>query len=303
MKLIEYHKESNYLIINWKWKGKNHSKYLQCPFATWWKARKYFKRPRFQFFCGRQAFYPFASTNYIKRSTVKWFPIYIGSQDIGWKDKWNEPRFETNGYFMICFGRNYETAWQIGFIVKAPKTFIYDCNRLDIEDNYWESILWYLYYNEKYKSKTGRNLIKARNSFNNHWITTKDTTIKKAKILSTKLENVLNFEFFVVSLKCKYLINKLYYNYLLTDKVSVFIKARKDDKCIIVSSTYVHNNDDKTIDIYVRNFNIDEFINILDSADIEVELQEEIDLGPTFKDQFLNNKGIKLIQNEGNKIK
>ena len=45
---ISYDSESMTLTIRW---GK-HNKYLQCPFATWWKARKHFKRPKFNFYFG-----------------------------------------------------------------------------------------------------------------------------------------------------------------------------------------------------------------------------------------------------------
>ena len=45
---IRYDSQSMTLTIQW---GK-HYKFLQCPFRTWWKARKYFKKPKFKFYFG-----------------------------------------------------------------------------------------------------------------------------------------------------------------------------------------------------------------------------------------------------------
>ena len=45
---IRYNSQSMTLTLQW---GK-HYKFLQCPFRTWWKARKYFKKPKFKFYFG-----------------------------------------------------------------------------------------------------------------------------------------------------------------------------------------------------------------------------------------------------------
>ena len=140
--------------------GKHH-KYLQCPFKTWWKARKYFRKPQFKFYFGptvknhgkkqsqwgeyidytQVGFWPMASTEYLKWHTPKWFPIHIMSWDIGWKDKWHTPRYENPGYFVIYFGRNFHTCWQFSMVIKAPEVYCdNDCTRIDQEENYWESI-------------------------------------------------------------------------------------------------------------------------------------------------------------------
>jgi len=71
-------------------------------------------------------------------------PIVIRKFDLGWKDKFNSPRFEFNPRFEIYFFMFY---FSITFV--SPDTF---------EDIYWEMILWYLYYSDK-------NIIKAKKTW------------------------------------------------------------------------------------------------------------------------------------------
>jgi len=176
---IKYNKNWMSLNIEWTWKGKEHYKYLTCPFAVWWKAKKYFKPPKFKFYFGpiskrewsegnnelgikpgyiyRQCgYYPYASSEYVKSHTSKWFPIFIDSNGIGWKDKYEIPQYERTGYFTIIFGRNPNTAWQFLFIPDGRRhsyTFIKDNNELTINntysDEYWEMILWFNEYANK----------------------------------------------------------------------------------------------------------------------------------------------------------
>lgn len=303
MEWINYNKELMSLSFEWKWRGKVHNKYLTCPFATWWKARKYFKKPTFKFFFGKHVFWPWVSTEFLKWYTPKWFPIYIGSHDVYIKDKWNSPRHERDGYFVISIGRNYETAWQFGFIVKSPKIFIYDCTELDGEQNYWESIDWYLNYSKEYgmKDYKHRDLIKARNSLQNHWSTSKSIPIKKFKILSTSTEKVLGETYFKISLQCKYLINELFWNFAPISEKRVFIKVTKEGISKTVHSNFIYNTHNETVEIYIRpRPYTNEFIELIQSEynNVEIEYVYNIDLGPTFKDQFLNKRGIKLIQDE-----
>ena len=158
---IMYDSQSMTLTFQW---GK-HYKCLQCPFGTWWKARKYFKKPKFKFYFGpmwkyngkvktkfgeyddyeyKGGYWPAASTEFLKWNTPKWFPIHIVSWDIGWKDKYNTPRYERPGYFIIFFGSDYHKHWQFSMTVTAPDFFCNnDCTIEDHYDNYWESILWY----------------------------------------------------------------------------------------------------------------------------------------------------------------
>jgi hypothetical protein len=63
------------------------------------------------------------------------FPISFRTVELGWKDKWNSPRFEWSPSFQIYFFK-----WQFCVWWTAP------CKD---EDNYWEMILWYLNYADK----------------------------------------------------------------------------------------------------------------------------------------------------------
>lgn len=63
------------------------------------------------------------------------FPIAIKTVNLGWKDKWNSPRFEWNPQFHIYFfGLQFCYWW------KSP---------INDEDRYWEQILWFLEYSNK----------------------------------------------------------------------------------------------------------------------------------------------------------
>lgn len=62
------------------------------------------------------------------------WPIMIKSVELGWKDKWNSPRYEWCPSFQIYFFH-----WQFCIHWKAP----------DDNDNlYYEMILWYLEYSK-----------------------------------------------------------------------------------------------------------------------------------------------------------
>ena len=63
------------------------------------------------------------------------WPIKIGKVRLGWKDKWNSPRFEWSPMFYIFFFK-----WQFCIHWISPN---------EDEDKYWEMILWYLYYSDK----------------------------------------------------------------------------------------------------------------------------------------------------------
>lgn len=63
------------------------------------------------------------------------YPIKIHINDLGWKDKWNSPRFEWNPSFKICFFH-----WQFCIYYNSP-----DGNN----DKYYEMFLWWRYYCDK----------------------------------------------------------------------------------------------------------------------------------------------------------
>lgn len=74
---------------------------------------------------------------------VGW-PISIGTVDLGWKDKFESPRFEwCPMFYVFFFGLQFVIMW------KAPE---------GDDNNYYEQILWYLVYCKK-------NLKKARESW------------------------------------------------------------------------------------------------------------------------------------------
>lgn len=88
------------------------------------------------------------------------WPIFIKTNDLGWKDKFNSPRYEWPPAFYIFFFK-----WQFCIWWNAPTD---DEN----EDLYWEMFLWYKYYSNS-------NLKKAEDSW--RWINsnTKKSTWNK----------------------------------------------------------------------------------------------------------------------------
>lgn len=321
-------------------------KFLQCPFKTWWKARKYFRRPRFKFYFGptvknhgkkqsqwgeyidytQVGFWPMASTEYLKWHTPKWFPIHIMSQDIGWKDKWHTPRYENPGYFAIFFGRNFHTCWQFSMVVKAPEVYCdNDCTRIDQEENYWESILWYLNYADCYnKLNKKQNLFKARQSMKrNHWSTTNTIDIKDFKIKNIGTENLelgnnhINDGHFVfvditservgdyIADECS---SYRIYKRLLSDcnmRMILTVENEKSehDKIEYYDTEYVSVTTDDELNETIRLFfNKRDYENLYDVLKNEqykkIGFQAEvyIDLGPTFKDEFLKEEGVELIR-------
>lgn len=344
---IKYNKEHMSLRIAI---GK-YIKILQCPFMTWWKARKYFKRPKFKVYFGpmfkyrgkkntkfgefddyeyKGGYWPFASTDYLKWYTPKWFPIHISSTDICWKDKYNSPRYEFPGYFIIFFGRNYRTHWQFSIVPHAPEIYCCnDCTIKDHDENYWESILWYLYYADEYNPETKKhNLLKARETMRkDHWSNHKTYDLKDVKILkfgpeTLTMGNNTSKDFLYVDLKCDELYNKLYDvfkypmdNLRFDDSVCIDIKGTKskEENGIKIgqdtfqSSSYIKlvldNSEDETEYKFIRVYftDIHNKLNKFllnyyeENLTITFKYREQIDLGPSFKDDILNKKGKELI--------
>ena len=174
-------KSGGYLSIDWKIFKKDHYKVFSNPVYYWWKARKFFKRPKFKFYFGpmhvkgewfegneelglspcylpkQKGYWPYASTEFLKWYTPKWFPIYITSRNISWKDKWNAPRYEYPAYFSIFFGRSYQKCWQFLILVHPPKIQyerLCEDGSVKLEsnypDDYYQMLLWYLEYYKDY---------------------------------------------------------------------------------------------------------------------------------------------------------
>lgn len=112
--------------------------HIDNPFATWWKARKYFKRPSLKFHFGLLKYsFPYAHRRYIGKI------IDISIQDVCWKDKYNSPRHERNPYLWICLFRLIR--FEIGtYIPELTETGKYE----DGSMYYWEYMLDYLYYSK-----------------------------------------------------------------------------------------------------------------------------------------------------------
>lgn len=119
---------------------------IENPFKTWWKARKYFKRPRLKF----RSF--FTSYKAYRRGGRL---LEIECFDIVWKDKFNSPRHEISPHIsVLLFGK-------FGFRID---TVIYYNDEFGEKQNgdmeYWEYLLKWLYYKKQrtlrcYSSWTG----------------------------------------------------------------------------------------------------------------------------------------------------
>lgn len=317
-----------------------HYKYLQCPFRTWWKAKKYFKKPKFKFYFGpmwkyngkvktkfgeyddyeyKGGYWPAASTEFLKWHTPKWFPIHIVSWDIGWKDKYNTPRYENPGYFIIFFGRDYHKHWQFSMTVTAPDFFCNnDCTIEDHDDNYWESMLWYLHYADTYNTLNGkRDIVKARNSMmKQHWSSMQQNDIKEFKINRTGFESLyMGYDDMKDFVFIDVMSDELY-DKLEDENPTANLQSYDDDKSILLTiyenksdlrfkiehSRYiklsnVKENNLKCVRIYFQYDNA--LLHVLKNKDyskLEITTNKSIDLGPAFKDDFLTEKAIKEIK-------
>ena len=114
---------------------------INNPFKSWWKARKYFKKPSIKCHFGLLKYsFPYANRDYIGKI------IDISIQDVMWKDKYNSPRHERNPYVWICLFRlfRFEISTRINALIETGK----------VEDRstfYWEYLLDYLYYSKSLK--------------------------------------------------------------------------------------------------------------------------------------------------------
>lgn len=114
---------------------------INNPFKTWWKARKYFKKPSIKCHFGLLKYsFPYANRDYIGKI------IDISIQDVMWKDKYDSPRHERNPYVWICLFRlfRFEISTRINALTETGKVE----NRSTF---YWEYLLDYLYYSKSLK--------------------------------------------------------------------------------------------------------------------------------------------------------
>ena len=115
------------------------------PYYDWWQCRKYIKRPHWHLSgCGRWG------TNWyfgLPISLKYYNPIFsIKTGNVGWKDKYNSPRFEWNPYFAIVIFRRWMISWTL-------------CWSKDYVNNMttWETILSHNYYGTDIKTFAKEN--------------------------------------------------------------------------------------------------------------------------------------------------
>lgn len=105
---------------------------IENPFKTWWKARKYFKRPKIKF----NIFFISYKTHKLRGKLLD-----IDCWDIRWKDKFDSPRHEISPHISVTlFGK-------FGFNISSH---IYYKDEFGEKQNgdmiYWEYLLEWLYY-------------------------------------------------------------------------------------------------------------------------------------------------------------
>lgn len=106
--------------------------FIENPFKTWWKARKYFKRPKVTIQIG-------LFKDNFRFNSAKILDINI--HDLEWKDKWNSPRHEDNPLIFISLFKYF-------WIYIEPHIKYYNefGEKKDGDLYYWEYLLNYLYY-------------------------------------------------------------------------------------------------------------------------------------------------------------
>lgn len=123
------HIRKNWIYLDWR-------KYLyidiQNPFREMKKLKRVFKPLECYFKCSSKSHSPV-----LWCSTPAW--IHIMSHSVGWKDKYETPRYEVPPYIWIhLFGLNLIWYWDLPIHLYKET------------DDYWEQALWYLYYYDTY---------------------------------------------------------------------------------------------------------------------------------------------------------
>lgn len=106
---------------------------ISNPFKTWWKARKYFRRPKlsFQWYFRRSI-----------RGRGKILSLHIS--DIQWKDKYDSPRHEFSPFIEINLLN------VIGLHIESKVPYFNEFGEeQDGSVEYWEYLLDWLYYKDR----------------------------------------------------------------------------------------------------------------------------------------------------------
>lgn len=114
--------------------------WIENPFKTWWKARKYFKRPKIHFTFHLVHIYgPYPYATYYRLGKI----LDISANDVMWKDKYDTPRHERSPYIFICLFRKF------GLSITTRIDYYNEFGEVERGDMYyWEYLLNYLYYNK-----------------------------------------------------------------------------------------------------------------------------------------------------------
>lgn len=112
--------------------------FIENPLKTWWKCRKYFKRPKISihFFISPLYNCPYASYKWIGKI------IDISCVDVYWKTKYDDIRYERPPYIWVCFFKRF--GFSINFNTYFRNEFNEKCN---FNEYYWDYLLTYLYRN------------------------------------------------------------------------------------------------------------------------------------------------------------
>ena len=119
------------------------------PLYHWWKMRKYFKRPKIHFFT-RKYFYTFGCP-----ARRDWYNPIISfhTTAVGWKEKYDTPRFEWNPMVQIVFFRKYHLVWYICWNKKSS-----NFDEVTKNQATWEALLGMLYFNQTIKQARNSNV-------------------------------------------------------------------------------------------------------------------------------------------------
>lgn len=116
---------------------------IENPFKTWWKARKYFKRPKLKFhiYWKDKGVTKYEENFHYYNWGGKILDINI--HDVWWKDKYNSPRHEFDPIIYIGLFKliNFSITFHINFRNEFNE-------KEDGNLEYWEYLLDYLYYSK-----------------------------------------------------------------------------------------------------------------------------------------------------------
>lgn len=122
------------------------------PYFPWWKARKYFKRPKWKtVICGKISWFFGLPIRHDYYNRI----LDIRLSALGWKSKYDSPRHEWNPYIAITLFRKWQIVWML---VYGDKN---DPHYLTKNEATWEAMLDYLYFNIPIDEVVDNNIWKS----------------------------------------------------------------------------------------------------------------------------------------------